>query len=187
MYTCICVCTRVISPEMYMYTLGSHTCDTRVEGGERGRATAVTRPTVAGRQGHCTTVGLLLEFYKKAARDPTDAKLVMSALEQKYDMAPANDLDEAVSKLETHITTQLMKAVASLSATNTVWRTGKDCAAKEQYLRIVTAAAQARDAAASRCVAPLGCSRYLQRAIKFGIYEKPTVPFLEGEELAIIP
>ena len=28
---------------------------------------------------------------------------------------------------------------------------------------------------------------YLQRAIIFGIYEKPTVRFLEGEDLGIIP
>lgn len=77
-------------------------------------------------------VGLRVEFYKRAARDPTNAKLVMPALEQRYDMAPADDLDEAVTKLETHMTTQLMKAVASLSATNAVKRTGKDGAAKKQ-------------------------------------------------------
>lgn len=77
-------------------------------------------------------VGLRSEFYKLAARDPTYAKLVMPSLEQRNDVVAADDLTGPMEKLDTHMTTQLMKAVATLSASNATKRAGKGGPAKEK-------------------------------------------------------
>lgn len=63
--------------------------------------------------------GLRVEFYKLVARDPTHATLVMPSLEQRNDIPAANDLVEPLEKLDVHMSTQLMKAVATLNASNT--------------------------------------------------------------------
>lgn len=69
-------------------------------------------------------VGLRCEFYKLAAKDPTYAKLVIPTLEAKGEVAASDDLVEPLEKLETHLSTQLMKAVATLSASNATKRAG---------------------------------------------------------------
>lgn len=56
----------------------------------------------------------------------------MPSLEQWNDVAAADDLTEPMEKLDTHITTQLMKAVATLSAGNATKRAGKGGPAKEK-------------------------------------------------------
>jgi hypothetical protein len=77
-------------------------------------------------------VGLRVEFYKRASKDPMHAKLIMPVLEGRNDVAASDDLDDALDKLDSHMETQLMKAVASLSATNAVKRGSGDGAAGSQ-------------------------------------------------------
>jgi hypothetical protein len=77
-------------------------------------------------------VGLRVEFYKRSAKDPTHAKLIMPALEGRNDVAAADDLNDALEKLDTHMAFQLMKAVASLSTTNAVKRVSGDGAASSR-------------------------------------------------------
>jgi hypothetical protein len=69
-------------------------------------------------------LGLRVEFYRRAAKDPVHAKLVMPALESRNEISATDDLDEAIEKLDGHMATQLMKAVATLSANNAVKRQG---------------------------------------------------------------
>lgn len=76
-------------------------------------------------------VGLRSEFYKLVAKDPVRAKLILPALEQRNDVAAADDLTESLEKLDSHMATQLMKAVATLSASNATRRAGKSGAAKD--------------------------------------------------------
>ena len=78
-------------------------------------------------------VGLRAEFYKMSAKDPTYAKLVMPTLERRNEIAAADDLQESMNKLETHLSTQLMKAVATLSASNATKRAGKGGVAGEKW------------------------------------------------------
>ena len=68
--------------------------------------------------------GLRCEFYRMAARDPVHAKLVMPTLERRYEVPAADDLQDSMAKLETHMSTQLMKAVATLAASNATKRSG---------------------------------------------------------------
>lgn len=70
-------------------------------------------------------VGLRSGFYKMAHRDFTHARLVLPSLEQRYDVAAADDMVEPLEKLDAHMTSQLMKAVATLSASNATKRAGK--------------------------------------------------------------
>jgi hypothetical protein len=65
-------------------------------------------------------VGLRTEFYKKSAKDPMQAKMVMPVLEGQNEIPATDDLDEVIEKLDTHMATQLMKAAAPLHATNAV-------------------------------------------------------------------
>ena len=67
-----------------------------------------------------------------ASRDPTYAKLVMPSLEQRNDVAAAEELSEPLKTLDGHIATQLMKAVATLSASNATKRAGRGSAAAEK-------------------------------------------------------
>jgi hypothetical protein len=50
------------------------------------------------------------------------ARLIMPALEGRNDVSAADDLDDNLEKLDTHMASQLIKAGASLSATNAVKR-----------------------------------------------------------------
>lgn len=72
------------------------------------------------------------EFYRMSARDPNYAKLVIPSLEHQNDVSTAYDLTEAMEKLDTHIITQFMKLVATLSAINAKRRAGKGDYAKEK-------------------------------------------------------
>lgn len=67
-------------------------------------------------------LGLRTEFYRLAAEDPVHAKMVLPALERRGEIAAADDLDGPIAQLESHMTTQLMKAVATLHASNATKR-----------------------------------------------------------------
>jgi hypothetical protein len=60
-------------------------------------------------------VRLRFEFYKRSAKEPMHARLVMPVLEDQYDTPATGDLDDV--KLDMHMDTQLMKAAVSLYAT----------------------------------------------------------------------
>lgn len=60
-----------------------------------------------------------VEFYRLAPSDPTYAKMVLPALEHRGEIAAEDSLDKPLNDLESHMTTQLMKTVATLSASNT--------------------------------------------------------------------
>jgi hypothetical protein len=74
-------------------------------------------------------VGLRVDFYKKSAKDPMHDRLLISALEGINGTATTNYLED--EKLNTHVPTQLMKATASLHATNAVKRSGDGGAASQ--------------------------------------------------------
>jgi hypothetical protein len=61
-----------------------------------------------------------VEFYKRNAKDPMHARLVMPVLEGQNDTPATDDLNDVMEQLDTYMTTQLMKAAASLHATNAV-------------------------------------------------------------------
>jgi hypothetical protein len=65
---------------------------------------------------------LLVEFYKRSAEDRTHAKLITPFLEGRNNVAAADNLYDSHEKLDTHMASQLMRAVASLSATDAVKR-----------------------------------------------------------------
>jgi hypothetical protein len=69
-------------------------------------------------------VGLRVEFYKRSAKNPMYARLVMPVLEGQNDTPASDDLVDVMKKLDMHMATQLMKAAASLHATNAVKRSG---------------------------------------------------------------
>ena len=77
-------------------------------------------------------VGLRTEVYKKGAKDLTYGKIVMPAIERHIEMAAVDELQELMSKLETYLSTQLLKEVATLSASNVTIRAGKGGAAGEK-------------------------------------------------------
>ena len=70
-------------------------------------------------------VVLRSKFYKMAARDPTYAKMILLTLQQRNEVAASDDLSEAMDKFDSHMTTQPMKAVATLCASNETKRTEK--------------------------------------------------------------
>jgi hypothetical protein len=76
-------------------------------------------------------VGLRVEFYKRSAKDPMHARLVTPVLEGQNYMPDTDDLDDVMKKLDMHMATQLMKAVASLHATNAMNRSGDGGAASQ--------------------------------------------------------
>lgn len=59
-----------------------------------------------------------VRFHSMADEDSTNAKLVLLALEKSGRMAGADDLDEPLQRLETHMMSQVMKEVATLSESN---------------------------------------------------------------------
>eukprot|EP00737_Agarophyton_chilense_P003788 gb/GEZJ01004540.1/.p3 GENE.gb/GEZJ01004540.1/~~gb/GEZJ01004540.1/.p3 ORF type:complete len:143 (-),score=23.78 gb/GEZJ01004540.1/:3228-3656(-) len=78
-------------------------------------------------------VGLRSQFYKMAAEDPTHTKLMLPMLEKKGDIAAADDLEDPMGRLGSHMETQLMKAVSTLHASNATKRSrGRGSFAKEQ-------------------------------------------------------
>jgi hypothetical protein len=77
-------------------------------------------------------LGLSVEVYKRSEKDPMHARLIMPALEGRNDVSAAEDLDDTLEKLDTHMASQMMKAVASISATNAVKRGSGDGAAGSQ-------------------------------------------------------
>jgi hypothetical protein len=79
-------------------------------------------------------VGLRVEFYKRSAKVPMHARLVMPVLEGQNDTPATDYLDDVMEKLDMHMATQLMRAAASLHATNAVKR-GGDGRAASQYSR----------------------------------------------------
>jgi hypothetical protein len=76
-------------------------------------------------------VGPRAEFYKRSAKDPMHDRLVMPVLEGKNDTPATDVLDEVMEKLNMHMATQMMKAAASLHATNAVKRYGDGGAASQ--------------------------------------------------------
>jgi hypothetical protein len=76
-------------------------------------------------------VGLRTEFYKKSAKDPMHAKMVMLVLEGQNEIPATDDLDDVMEKLDTHMATQLMKAAATLHATNAAKPSGNGGAASQ--------------------------------------------------------
>jgi hypothetical protein len=71
-----------------------------------------------------STVGFRIEFCKKSAKDPMHARLLMPVLEGNNDTAATKDLDDVLENLDAHMATELMKAAASLHASNAVKRSG---------------------------------------------------------------
>jgi hypothetical protein len=69
-------------------------------------------------------VGLRVELYTRSAKYPMYARLVMPVLEGQNDTPATDYLDDVMEKLDMHMATQLMKAAASLHATNAVERSG---------------------------------------------------------------
>lgn len=65
-------------------------------------------------------LGLRTEFYRMASKDPHHAKVVLPILEQRGDLAMADNLDEALATLDSHMSTQLFKAAATLKASTTM-------------------------------------------------------------------
>lgn len=63
-------------------------------------------------------LGFRTEFYRMAADDPSYAKMILPVLEKRGEMPLADDLDEPMQKREGHMMIQMMKAVATLSASN---------------------------------------------------------------------
>lgn len=63
-------------------------------------------------------IGLGTELYKMAAEDPSTAKMLLPGLERRQDMTAEDDIVEVMEKLDTHLTTQLIKEVATLKTSN---------------------------------------------------------------------
>jgi hypothetical protein len=74
-------------------------------------------------------VRLRVEFYKRSAKNPMHARLVMPVLEGQNDTPATDDLDDVMEKRD--MATRLMKATASLHATNAVKRSGDGGAASQ--------------------------------------------------------
>lgn len=59
------------------------------------------------------------------AREPTYTKMILPNLQQRDEVAAADDLTEGMDKLDSHKTIQLMIVVATLSASIATKWTGK--------------------------------------------------------------
>ena len=69
-----------------------------------------------------------------ASNDPVDAKMVLPSLESPKDMAASEDLVEPLETLAWHMSTPLMKGVATFSASKATKRgKGKGGPASDQY------------------------------------------------------
>lgn len=60
-----------------------------------------------------------------AAKDPAYDKLVISIIEQKNEIQAEDDLVEPLETLESHMSRQLMKRVATLSERTTTKKAGR--------------------------------------------------------------
>ena len=60
-----------------------------------------------------------------AAKDPMYAKLVLPLPEHCGEMAMANDLNGPLETIESHLSSQMYKAMATLNARNETKRAGK--------------------------------------------------------------
>lgn len=56
-----------------------------------------------------SVLGLRTKFYRVSAEDPTYAKFILPTLERRGELAASDDLD-SLATLESHLTTQLMRA-----------------------------------------------------------------------------
>lgn len=77
-------------------------------------------------------VGLFFEIYKMASRDLTYVKMVLPSLERRGDVAASEDLIEPLEKLDSDLATPLMKAIATLGASNATKRAGRGGAAHDK-------------------------------------------------------
>lgn len=80
-------------------------------------------------------LGLHAEFCKIAIEDPTYAKMILPGLERRGDVATVDNLEEPLAQVESHMNAQLMKAVTTLSSSNSRRRVkgkGKGGAAVEK-------------------------------------------------------
>lgn len=64
-------------------------------------------------------LGLRTEFYKMAAEYPTTAKMKLPVLQKIRAVSDADDMEDAMEKLEVHMSTEFMKVVATLKVINT--------------------------------------------------------------------
>lgn len=69
-------------------------------------------------------LGLHAEFYKMAGDDHVAAKMVVTGLEKQIDLLDADNMVELMYKLDWHMMTQLMKAVANFRTRNTKNKSG---------------------------------------------------------------
>lgn len=60
-----------------------------------------------------SVIALRAKLYRMAAEDPMYAKMVLSGLDKRGDLAASSDLTETLGKLESHMNTQLMNEVAT--------------------------------------------------------------------------
>ena len=67
-------------------------------------------------------LGLRAKFYRMASKDPMYAKLVLPTLERRGETAMADDLDDPLATLDSHLSSQMFKAVATLKASNATKR-----------------------------------------------------------------
>jgi hypothetical protein len=96
-------------------------------------------------------VGLRVEFYKRSAKNPMHARLVMPVLEGQNGTPATDDLDDVMKKFDMHMATQLIKAAASQHATNAVKVAGTTETPSSSHER-PEASTMVRDATASRFV-----------------------------------
>lgn len=61
-------------------------------------------------------LGLRAEFYRMSVKDRMYAKMILASLERRGDTAMTDYLDETLVTLESHLSTQIMKKVATLKA-----------------------------------------------------------------------
>jgi hypothetical protein len=123
-------------------------------------------------------VGQRVEFYKRSAKNQMHARLVL--LEGQNDTPATDDLDDVMEKLDMHMATQLIKAAASLHATNAVKRIG-DSGAASQYSwhrRPPRWLATQQRVESWRL---LGASEFLCRSVQFGNLEQLSNLFSSGE------
>lgn len=94
----------------------------------------------------------------------------------------ADDLEDTLATLESYLSTQMFKAVATLKANN-VTKRSKGMGRSRRHLvfhfmGVPLWCVLQRPVAASR---QKGASAYLCRNIQFGIYEPPYLPFVPGK------
>ena len=67
-----------------------------------------------------------------ASKNPMHAKLVLPSIERRGEVAMADDLDEVLATMESHLSSQMFKAVATLKASNATKRAGKKGGAADE-------------------------------------------------------